>query len=245
MLRTQRKLLLIALDWTRPKDPPLSLGHGSILAYALQQKIHVHERSWAVNAKSFHQKDVTEHILARNNPYLDVAFGVFIWNEAAIQKILQDLKNRNFLGRIILGGPQISYTKQNLEKLYPQADAFIRGYAEMALINLVNNNEDDATIPGVHFAGQTDMNTQATVDLKSLPSPYLHGVIQPQRFIRWETQRGCKFRCSFCQHRGPKNTTTDKAFDPDRIQKEIQWILNNPIIQDIAVLDPVINSGEN
>jgi radical SAM superfamily enzyme YgiQ (UPF0313 family) len=25
--------------------------------------------------------------------------------------------------------------------------------------------------------------------------------LEKQRFIRWETQRGCPFRCSFCQHR--------------------------------------------
>ncbi len=86
--------------------------------------------------------------------------------------------------------------------------------------------------------------TSATVDLESLASPYLTGFIKPQPFIRWETQRGCKFRCTFCQHREPeKSLTKTKHVSLARIREEAQWILDNPIIQDIAVLDPVFNSG--
>jgi radical SAM superfamily enzyme YgiQ (UPF0313 family) len=245
--------MLIALDWTRPKDPPLSLGHASILTYALQQKVHVSERSWAVNSDSFKTADVVRHILCNTNESVDVAFGVFIWNEAAVQNILNELKtvSQGFAGRIVLGGPQISYTKGSLEMHYPQADVFIRGYAETALVELAQQDSGHATpdpiydpIRGVHYAGYTDLNLQATVDLDTLPSPYLDGVIQPQSFIRWETQRGCKFRCSFCQHREPKSALAKtKAFALDRVHREADWILQNSVIQDIAVLDPVFNSG--
>lgn len=250
--RNPRKLMLIALDWTRPKDPPLSLGHASILAYALEQTIQVSERSWAVNAPSFKTEDVVSHILTNTNEAFDVAFGVFIWNEAAIQNILTSLKAdpQASIGRIILGGPQISYTKEKLEKHYPQADVFIRGFAETALVELVKQDihGDPAPNPikGVHYAGQFDLKGQAAVDLGTLPSPYLNGIIKPQPFIRWETQRGCKFRCSFCQHREPKSALAKtKSFSLDRVHREAEWILQNPIIQDIAVLDPVFNSGPN
>lgn len=252
--------MLIALDWTRPKDPPLSLGHASILAYALQRNIAVSQRSWAVNNSTFKAAEVVDHIISvsaacgnNDGKDLDVAFGVFIWNEFEIQKILKALKtdfNDSFKGRIILGGPQISYTKSSLEKHYPHADVFIRGYAEMAIVDLVtqdvSKNQGTMNINGVHFAGDTDINTKATVDLESLPSPYLTGLIKPQQFIRWETQRGCKFRCSFCQHREPdKALLKTKFFDLNRIYNETKWILDNPTIQDIAVLDPIFNSGSN
>mgnify|MGYP003387918779 CR=1 FL=1 len=51
-----RRLLMIALDWTRPKDPPLSLGHASIFANLIRHKIDVQARSWAVNAPGFDLK---------------------------------------------------------------------------------------------------------------------------------------------------------------------------------------------
>lgn len=242
-----RRLQLIALDWTRPKDPPLSLGHASICAFAKKSNINYDQRSWSVNSPHFSAKEVSNYIMNSNKKNSDVAFGVYIWNENEIQKILNNLKSDSFMGRIMLGGPQISYTKQNLELLYPQADVFIRGYAENALIELMNMTTPTSqfpSIPGVHFAHQTDLNTKATVSLEDLPSPYLDGLIPPQRFIRWETQRGCKFRCSFCQHREPdKALSRTKHISVTRIQQEIEWILANPIIQDIAVLDPVFNSG--
>lgn len=236
--------MLIALDWTRPKDPPLSLGHASILALAKQHKIDVTEQSWSVSSDTFRAEQVAEHILSFNSASLDVALGVFVWNEAEVRRIL-NLIDKKFLGRVILGGPQISHTKCDLEKLYPTADIFIRGFAESAIVEL--SKCDTSLVPkihGVHFAGEIDYGEQASVDLEELPSPYLNGIIKPQRFIRWETQRGCKFRCSFCQHREPgKPRVQTKAFSMNRIYREAQWILENPVIQDIAVLDPVFNSG--
>lgn len=81
------------------------------------------------------------------------------------------------------------------------------------------------------------------MNFNEIPSPYLSGTIQPQRFIRWETQRGCPFRCSFCQHRSSDDSKKRKDFPFSRIDCEAKWITNNRIIQDIAVLDPTFNSG--
>jgi radical SAM superfamily enzyme YgiQ (UPF0313 family) len=84
----------------------------------------------------------------------------------------------------------------------------------------------------------------ATADFEKLPSPFLTGLIPPQRFIRWETQRGCPFRCSFCQHRESDISMKRKSFSTSRILEEAEWITNNPVIQDLAILDPTFNSGD-
>ena len=57
----------------------------------------------------------------------DVTLGVFVWNEPFVKRILSSLTKLDFRGRIILGGPQISYVKKGLENYYPEADVFIRG----------------------------------------------------------------------------------------------------------------------
>lgn len=60
--------------------------------------------------------------------------------------------------------------------------------------------------------------------------------------MRFETQRGC----SFCQHREPDKTFTERRFfDVGRVEQEVKWIKAHSLIQDIAVLDPTFNSGPN
>ena len=167
-----------------------------------------------------------------------------MWNEKSIQTILNDLKKHQFPGRIILGGPQISYVKKGLEEFYPQADVFIRGYAENPLAELMKSDMDSLpSIKGVHYARQFDLGLSASAELDDLPSPFLTGLIKPQRFIRWETQRGCPFRCAFCQHRESDTFIKRRQFPLSRILQEAEWITQHPIIQDVAILDPIFNSG--
>lgn len=241
--KISKNLIMISLDWTRPKDPPLSLGHASILANLYANKINVTAKSWAVNNPSFRVEEVLQYIENVTSMDHDLAFGVFIWNEQYVQNVIKHIKKNNFPGRIILGGPQISYVKNDIENYYPEADIFIRGYGEEALAKYMLSKEPFPVIQGVHFAGQSDLHKSATADLNNIPSPFLSGVLQRQRFMRWETQRGCPFRCSFCQHRESDVSQKRRAFPARRIEQEIDWLTEDKEVQDLAVLDPVFNSG--
>lgn len=238
-----RKLILTSLDYTRPKDPPISLGQASILANLKAHNIDTISSSWSVNHEGFSYQKVVEFIMNNASSNTDVALGAFVWNERATKQILLSLKEQKFPGKIILGGPQISYVKQRIEPYYPEADLFIRGYAEEALANLYQSDEEKPNITGIHYAGSPDKGLSANADLENLPSPFLDQVILPQRFIRWETQRGCPFRCSFCQHRESDISQTRRYFKLSRILQEAEWITNNKVIQDVAILDPTFNSG--
>ncbi len=238
-----RKLIYLGLDWTRTKDPPISLAQASILANLFRHKIPVLPMAYSVNHEGFSAKKISEEIMEKSSANTDLAIGAFVWNEKATQEILTGLKSNGFKGRIIMGGPQISYVKKGIEAYYPQADIFIRGYAEEALAELMLSEQDRPEITGVHYAGTEDKGLSANADLEKLPSPYLTGIIPPQGFMRFETQRGCPFRCSFCQHRESDITQKRRNFDQDRIQEEIAWISKNNVIQDVAVLDPTFNSG--
>ncbi len=122
-------------------------------------------------------------------------------------------------------------------------------------------------IQGMHIAGTVDRKTQAKVTLEQLASPYLEGIVNKistdlleitthhlvlilhigdiplQKFVRWETQRGCPFSCDFCQHRESGDHLTKKFFHVSRLAKEIEMFCTSNIVSDIAVLDPVFNSG--
>lgn len=240
-----KKLMLLAMDWKRQKDPPISLSQASILANLKRHNINVIHKSWSVNDVNFKMEDVYNFVNSNIDENTDIALGAYVWHEHHTQKLLRTLRHNNFPGRIILGGPQISYVKNNVEKYYPDADIFIRGYAEEALAQLYLSEKKNPTIAGVHYAGEFDSGLSATADLETLPSPFLNGLISPQRFIRWETQRGCPFRCSFCQHRESDISMKRRQFAFSRIMQETEWIISNPIIQDIAVLDPTFNAGSH
>lgn len=97
-----RRLILVALDWTRPKDPPMSLGHASILAILIKHKIDVIEKSWSVNHETFKVENVIDFVLKNSAKNTDFGIGAFVWNEVHVQKIIKNLKREGFQGSCLL-----------------------------------------------------------------------------------------------------------------------------------------------
>jgi radical SAM superfamily enzyme YgiQ (UPF0313 family) len=243
-----QNILLIEFPWGRDKDPRVPLGHASILAM-LRAMPEIQCQSFVkpINAPDFQLDDVKKEILSKLSKLgenTDIAIGVYVWCEDVIKAILASLRSNNFKGRIILGGPQISYSESGLERIYPEADIFVRGYGEFALAELLTKS-GKITHTGVHFAGDHDLELQTVVDLDLCPSPWLDGVInlENQPFVRWETQRGCQFNCGFCQHKEAGARLPKHKFHFNRIEKEIDLFCQNNV-EDIAVLDPIFNSGK-
>ncbi len=241
-----RRVILVDLYWTREKDPRVPLGHASLLATLRErQVVEVRSIVVAVNARRCEPDRLLHDILnaagEEASSDVDVAIGAYVWGEELLRRTLSGLRAAGFRGRIILGGPQISYSAASLEQLYPEADAFIRGYGEAALAAICETSERVA-FAGVHWAGTADVVGQAAVDLEKLPSPWLTGAIplSNQGFIRWETQRGCPFRCSFCQHREPGARLLRRSLALQRIEAEIE-LFCAARVQEIAVLDPIFN----
>ncbi len=246
----KRRMIVLDLFWTRDKDPRVPLGHASLLA-ALARDPNVEVRSVvvAVNADDVVVEGVVEAIMAHADGLganeVDLAAGAYVWGEVMLRAILSGLRRRGFRGRIILGGPQVSYAGATLEQHYPEADLVVRGYGEDALSFLVRSH-DASECPGVHRAGEVDRCGQASVALEALPSPWLDGIIPltGQRFVRWETQRGCPYSCSFCQHREAGARLRRRRLDGGRIGREIEMFCA-ATVDEIAVLDPIFNLGDH
>ena len=245
---SSRRVIATELNFSREKDHDTSYATASILAQLKHDRIDFVNLTSAVNSPNFSEDQTVADIMyhsqgPRGSSDVDVAIGAYVWNEREVQGILRRLKMTGFNGRIILGGPQVSYSGKGLERLYPDVDIFIRGYAEQALSSLLRSNElFPETIDGVHFARSRDRLTKAEASLEATPSPYLTGILEPQSFVRWETQRGCPFRCTFCQHREPAQRHKPQHFNETRVAREVQWFSKNGV-NDIAVLDPTFNVG--
>ena len=237
------RVILVALDWIRPKDPRSTLGHASILArLRAEPGIEVVPMSCAVNAPTFDRGAVLVAILAALCAGTAIAIGVYVWNEPVVQWLLPALRQAGFTGRIVLGGPQITYASSGVLDLYPDADLAIRGAGEDALSSLLRG-DDPARITGVVARGSTDVVTQAIADFSRLPSPILSLTLPVTPFVRWETHRGCVYRCNFCQHRAPANRRP-QFLAQDRIGHEIDALVAGGAT-DVAVLDPIFHTNPN
>lgn len=236
-----RRLAFAALDWTRAKDPPCSLGHASMLASLSKEGIPVVSLQRSVVSPDFDPDFLADEVLALDDGKTDFAVGAYVWNEHDVQTIVGRLRDKRFGGRIILGGPQVSYCdKGRLEQLYPGVSAFVRGYGEQAICSVLTR-PSGSLISGVHWAGTPDLGEKTQPALASLPSPLLTGLLPLHPFMRWETQRGCPFSCSFCQHRDAADKR--RFFAAERVLQEAA-LLCEGTVQDLAVLDPTFNSGE-
>lgn len=237
-----RRLVLVSLDWLRPKDPRVSLGHASLRArLAGVAKLEVIPVAVAVNAIDFDRERLLAALLHTATGNADIAIGAFIWNEPVVQWLLPALRREGFAGRIILGGPQISYAPAGIDEVYPEADVLIRGYGEEALAAVVSGAGPTA-IAGVTWRGGPDQTSPAVVDLAALPSPILSGIAPVQPFMRWETQRGCIYACSFCQHRESGARPRERLLAGHRISAEVDALVAGGA-QEIAILDPIFHTN--
>ena len=95
-----KRLILTALDWTRPKDPPLSLGHASILANLLKNGVDTVQQSWSVNHENFQPEHVVDFAMNNATANTDFGIGAFVWNEIHVQTIIKRLKAAGFPGKL-------------------------------------------------------------------------------------------------------------------------------------------------
>lgn len=236
-------VVLASLDWIRTADARTGLGVASIHAALQAAGVPCVVVGDAVNAPDF---DLGAYIgrvlraLDAAGPGALLGVGCFVWNEPELAPSLEAVRAHS-AARIVLGGPQVSYVaKGMLEALYPQADVFVRGHGEPAMCALA------AGLPtcglGVHYAGRADLGERADVDLGGLASPWLSGTLPIGANVRWETQRGCPFACSFCQHREPGNRLKSRNLAEERVFAEAARFAEAGVKR-ISVLDPIFHAN--
>lgn len=235
-----RRVILLALDWSRDKDPRTPLGHVSILTALRAAKIDVISVVEPVAACKLDELTVRIFSQCHADGDTDLAIGVYCWNDNLVKRLLPAIRRRGFSGRIILGGPQISFMDDGFKSVYPDADVFICGEGEGAL-ERVTRCPGNIDIPGVHYGDMQGAAGQARCDLGSLPSPWLQHDWQNETLahIRWETMRGCPYSCNFCQHRRKKPGISHFSFP--RLLAEIELFCNRKVAS-VSVLDPVFNA---
>ena len=236
-----KKALFITFDIVREDESEVSLAMASILTTLKNNKVvadtvlldHITVNMLPLGS-NVTNADFPTFIFGKKIYELDyVLISVSVWNEYFINEFIAFLKENGFSGKIVLGGHQITYNgREELLWKYKDANVFIIGYAEESLIELFLNDSD------VKFLN-------APIDFNNLLSPFLENEVvinANTKMIRWETKRGCPYKCSFCAHRDLTNKKVH-YFGIEKALREIEYF-NNTNIKRINILDPVFNIGK-
>lgn len=186
--------------------------------------------------------DITEHDI-------DVlGFACYIWNIEMTLHVVDMVKAVRPDIKIVLGGPEVSFTADELLERYPNIDYIVQGEGEEAFHALVTalqlgNDGLNPVIPGVR--GRRDGSILGSLeavevsDLSSIPFPYTEEDMDnlEHKIIYYESSRGCPFSCQYCLS-GNKNTV--RFFPQERTLEELQWFIDHGVKQ-VKFVDRTFN----
>ncbi|MFZ5772369.1 MAG: B12-binding domain-containing radical SAM protein [Thermodesulfobacteriota bacterium] len=235
-----KQVLLISFDIIKDGEPPISLSIGSLLS-SLKQKV-LYGNFFTIEHISFNLYKLApiniEYIINKIKSKYDVskfdkiAISCYVWSQYVINELIKELKNKGFKGKIILGGNQITYSNNN-EKKYPGCNIFITGYGEDSLLKAICSDDNKV------------LTFSSTPDFSTLPSPYLTKEIPVkymQKKVRFETKRGCIYKCKFCAHKNLQNNNI-YYHSKKRIFDELLYFKEKNV-EKINFTDPTFNSGK-
>ena len=186
--------------------------------------------------------DITEHDI-------DIlGFACYIWNIEMTLHVVDMVKAVRPDIKIVLGGPEVSFTADELLERCPNIDYIVQGEGEEAFHALVaalqlGNDGLDPVIPGVR--GRRDGSILGSLeavevsDLSSIPFPYTEEDMEDleHKIIYYESSRGCPFSCQYCLS-GNKNTV--RFFPQERTLGELQWFIDHGVKQ-VKFVDRTFN----
>ena len=190
------------------------------------------------------------HILSDITEYdIDVlGFACYIWNIEMTLHVVDMVKAVRPDIKIVLGGPEVSFTADELLERCPNIDYIVQGEGEEAFHALVTalqvgNDGLDPVIPGVR--GRRDSSILGSLeavevsDLSSIPFPYTEEDMEDleHKIIYYESSRGCPFSCQYCLS-GNKNTV--RFFPQERTLEELQWFIDHGVKQ-VKFVDRTFN----
>lgn len=186
--------------------------------------------------------DITEHDI-------DVlGFACYIWNIEMTLHVVDMVKAVRPDIKIVLGGPEVSFTADELLERCPNIDYIVQGEGEEAFHALVTalhlgNDGLNPVIPGVR--GRRDGSILGSLeavevsDLSTIPFPYTEEDMEDleHKIIYYESSRGCPFSCQYCLS-GNKNTV--RFFPQERTLEELQWFIDHGVKQ-VKFVDRTFN----
>lgn len=172
-----------------------------------------------------------------------VGFSTYVWNIQISLEVARRLKVDYPNTYIVFGGPQVPDMAEEFLRQNPFIDMVFHGESEVNFTQLLESYPA-GKLDGIAGTSYLDASgafvSNATGprlrDLDEIPSPFLNGIFDQlikdhpeESWIGlWETNRGCPFKCSYCDW-GSAVAAKVTKFQLDRLLKEADWISENKI----------------
>lgn len=174
-----------------------------------------------------------------------IGFSCYLWNIEFVSKLCVLIKKLLPETKIILGGPEVTYTPAKTMKNIP-CDYVISGEGELATLLLVRALHDNTPLENVGNLtflkdGQAITNEKMCgLDMGKLPFPYSDFSETKNKICYYEASRGCPFNCKYCLssiEKGVRFAPIEKVF------KELKIFLENKVPQ-VKFVDRTFNSNK-
>lgn len=215
-----------------------STGSGKFKGYWLPYSVgtiwsYVQQFDW-VN-KTFNlsellfRRETPDELLNRIDPPNIFCFSSYVWNYEYNKKIAQSIKENFPDCLIVFGGPQVTKfpEENNFFEEHPYIDTVSLGEGERNFLKILEDYKNGEVQKIYKFD---------RLDELTFPSPYTLGlfddIIKSNPELQWntvlETNRGCPFKCTFCDW-GSLTYSKLKKFMIDRVYSDLEWMGKNKI----------------
>ncbi len=173
-----------------------------------------------------------------------LGFSTYVWNGRISLEIARRLKAIKPEIIIMFGGPHVPDQPEGFMRANRQIDLAVHNEGEITFLKLLESYPDRASwtrLPGVSMVKPDgsfvrNPNSDRVRDLDEIPSPFLEGAFDSimkanpnESWIGlWETNRGCPFRCTFCDW-GSATAGKVTKFGDDRLFAEADWFAEKKI----------------
>ena len=173
-----------------------------------------------------------------------VGFSTYVWNGRISLEIARRLKVLKPGIIIIFGGPHVPDQPEAFMRANRQIDLAVHNEGERTFLKLLESFHDRQawqSLAGVSMVKPDgsfvrNPNIDRVRNLDEIPSPFLEGAFDAimaanpnESWIGlWETNRGCPFRCTFCDW-GSATAGKVTKFGDERLYREVDWFAEKKI----------------
>ena len=167
-----------------------------------------------------------------------LAFSCYIWNWEYVQEVMAEVHKILPKVPVFLGGPEVSFTSEEILKQYPFLSGIMIGEGEETFLELCRAYIEDRD---VNLVSGISGHPRGLVNINDIPFFYDDMAAFEHRIVYYESSRGCPYRCSYCLSSIDK---TVRLRDLELVKKELQFFLDLKIPQ-VKFIDRTFNCNRD